>query len=245
MDGNMLNSVSSNLRVQWEIFNKTEQQKWDSEFLTSVQYQTLSEEMIPIILSNSNYRMFRYLDENGNYKIGYGYSNPDKIDGYTEPEAYTDWIKELKRKEDLLQKQLPVLSLSQSQFDAILSLYFLTGNWKTIEGTEGTYNLFNAIRIDDWVTVANMLANASENRDQRLIEAKLIMVGDYTFNKTRTWVRNEGIQYTRTQYISGIDDSVAKRQAEFAYYRQTNGAFLPNMNELKKREIINTYSKNS
>lgn len=241
MGGNMLNSVSSNLRVQWEIFNKTEQQKWDSEFLISVQYQSLSEKAIPIILFNSRFRMFRYLDENGNYKIGYGYGNTEKRDGYTEPEAYSEWIKELKRKENILQKQLPVVSLSQSQFDAILSLYFLTGNWKTVEGNEGTYNVFNAIRVSDWTTVSNMLSNATENREQRLREARLIMIGDYSFNKDRTWMRNEGIQYTRTQYISGITDSIAKRQAEFAYYRQTNGAFLPNMNELKKREIKNTY----
>lgn len=238
----MLNSVSNNLKIQWETFSKTQQQKWDSEYRVSASIRTVSEPMIPIILSNSKFRMFRYLDENNVYKIGYGYGNPEKRDGYTEVEAYSEWISALKKKEEFLQRQIPI-ALSQSQFDAILSLYFLTGNWKTIVGSEGTYNLLNPIRSGDWATVADMLSNATENRDQRMREARIIMIGDYTNTKTRTWIRNDGIQYTRTQYASDkITDILAKKQAEIAYYRQTNGAFLPNMNELKKREIINRYS---
>lgn len=234
-------TVSPSFRIQWETFSKTEQQKWDSEFRISTLYQTVSEEAKLLILSNNRFRMFRYLDENGIYKIGYGYGNPDKRDGYTEAEAYGDWIKELKRKENILQKQLPLLSLTQSQFDAILSLYFLTGDWKKINGVEGTYDILSAMRNNDWLTIANMLANATDNREQRLKEARMIILADYYTEKDRTWLRNEGIQYTRTQYVNTIADTLAKRQAEFAYYRQTNGAFLPNMREIRKREIVNHY----
>lgn len=239
-----VSKVSPSFRIQWETFSKTEQQKWDSEFRISTLYQTVSEEAKLVILSNSRFRMFRYLSEDNTYKIGYGYGNADKRDGYTEPEAYSEWIKELKKKEDLLQKQLPVLSLSQSQFDAILSLYFLTGNWKKVNGLEGTYDILSAMRNNDWITIANMLANASQNREQRLKEARMLVLGDYNTDKDRTWLRNEGIQHTRTQYINNITDTLAKRQAEFAYYRQTNGAFLPNMREIRKREIVNYYGRN-
>lgn len=237
----VVKSVSPSLRIQWETFSKTEQQKWNSEFFISTQYQTVSEDAKSIILSNSRFRMFRYLDGNNNYKIGYGYGNPEKRDGYTEIEAYSEWIKELKRKENILQRQIPLLSLTQSQFDAILSLYFLSGDWKKIKGTEGTYDVLSSVREGDWLTVANMLANATENREQRLREARIIVLGDYFTDKDRTWLRNEGIQYTRTQYVNSITDSFAKKQAEIAYYRQTNGTFLPNMREIRKREIVNNY----
>ena len=234
----MIKIVSPQYRIQWETFQPTNRFKTDFKVLTPL--VTCSDELIPIVLSNSRFRMYRYTDsENNFYKIGYGYGDPSTKYGMTESEAYGEWIAEFKKKESSLQKQLPLPSITVSQFDALLSLYFLTGSWRTIESDEGTYDLSSAIKNLQWSLVADMIANGKVDRNQRQTEAKILMLGDYRTDKTRNWLRNEGVQYTRTTYIRGITDPLAKKQAEIAYYRQTMGAFLPNLTENKKREISN------
>lgn len=234
----MIKIVSPQYRIQWEIFQPTNRFKTDFKVLTpSI---ACSEELIPIVLANSRFRMYRYTDSITNlYKIGYGYGDTSTVYGMTESEAYGEWIAEFKKKESNLQKQLPLPSITASQFDALLSLYFLTGSWRTIEADEGTYDLNSAIKNQQWSLVADMIANGKVDRNQRQLEAKILMLGDYRTDKTRNWLRNEGVQYTRTTYIRGITDQLAKKQAEIAYYRQTMGAFLPNLTENKKRQISN------
>lgn len=238
----MIKIVSLPYRTQWEIFQPVDRFKTDFGVLTSM--IKCSDEIIPIVLSNSKFRMYRYFDDVlKTYKIGYGYGNPDQIHGMTEDEAYSAWIVEFKRKESELKKQLPLVSITQSQFDALLSLYFLTGKWRTIESTEGTYDILSAIKNQQWSLVADMIANGKTDRIQRQIEARVLMLGDYSTTKSRQWLRNEGVQYTRTTYISGISDNVAKKQAEISYFRQTMGAYLPNISDIKKREISLIVSK--
>lgn len=235
----MIKIVSPQYRIQWETFQPTDRFKTDFKVLTSL--IKCSDEIIPIVLANSRFRMYRYKDANTDmYKIGYGYGDPDTKYGVTESEAYGQWIAEFKKKESSLQKQLSLPSITTSQFDALLSLYFLTGSWRTIESDEGVYDLSSAIKNLQWSLVADMIANGKVDRNQRQLEAKILMLGDYRSDKTRNWLSNEGVQYTRTTYIRGITDSLAKKQAEIAYYRQTMGAFLPNLTENKKREISNT-----
>lgn len=238
----MIKIVSPEYRIQWETFSNTDRFKTDFKVITPL--IQCSDELIPIVLSNYRFRMYRYQDGVDNfYKIGYGYGNSNTPYGMTENEAYAEWIAEFKKKESSLQKQLPIPSITVSQFDALLSLYFTTGSWRTIESDEGIYDISSAIKNMQWSLVADMIANGKSNRTQRQLEAKILMLGDYRTDKSRNWLRNEGIQHTRTTYIRGITDNLAKKQAEISYYRQTMGAYLPNLTENKKREISNIASK--
>jgi len=233
-----LKTVSQNNRIQWETFQPINEWKLLYPFNSTA--MSCSVELIPLVLSHSRFRMSRYLD-NTTYKIGYGYSDPTVNYGITEPEAYTDWIAAFKKKERDLKNQLSFVSaVTQSQFDALLSLYFLTGSWKTVVSSEGTYDIVDAIKKDEWYLVADMIANGKQDHDQRLREARILALADYNIDKDRTWLRIEGIQYARTIYSRGMNDLIAKKQLENAYYRETQ-AFLPTMSELKKREIANRY----
>lgn len=238
----MIKIVSPPYRTQWENYQPVDRFKTDFNVMTSI--IKCSDEIIPIVLANSRFRMFRYVDDQSNdYKIGYGYGNPNYPYGMTEAEAYAEWISEFKKKESSLKQQLPLNSISQSQFDALLSLYFLTGSWRTIVSSEGTYDILNAVKNLQWSLVADMISNGKIDRNQRQIESRVLMLGDYNTTKSRAWLRNEGVQYARTTYIRGITDSIAKKQAEISYFRQTSGAFLPNLTDLKKTEISNIVAK--
>lgn len=231
----MLQNIQNELKIQWENFNIVSE--WDAKFVDRTFARKASDKIIPIILSQSRYRIAKYLDKDGIYKIGYGYGDPENIKGLTEVEAYAYWIEQLKVKEKQLRNQLSVPLISQSQFDAILSLYFLTGNWRTIEGNTQNYDLSYAINTSNWELAANMLSDAKSNSDQRKKEAKIMMLADYRTEKTRNWLRFEGIQYERNRYIRGVSDTITKTQLQIGYYRQTK-SFLPGMSDLEKRKTV-------
>jgi GH24 family phage-related lysozyme (muramidase) len=226
-------------RTQWETFEIVDEFRATMD--VSIRALQTSDEMIEIILANYRYRMYRYsAEDNNSFKIGYGFGNPDLPYGMTEDEAYSEWIREFKKVEKNFVRQLPINFMTQSQFDALISLYFTTGKWKTVDSNTvtGTYDILGAIKLGNWEAVANMISDGSIDRPQRLIEARVLMLGDYNISKNRRWLRLEGIQFTRTQYIANqITDPFAKKQAEFAYYRQTNGGYLPNTPMLRKMQI--------
>jgi GH24 family phage-related lysozyme (muramidase) len=231
-------------RIQWETFEVVD--NFRATMDVNIRALQTSEEMIELILSNYRYRMYRYASETNSkdFKIGYGFGNPNLPYGMTEDEAYSEWLKEFKIVEKNFVRQLPINFMTQSQFDALISLYFTTGKWKTVESNTvtGTYDILGAIKLGNWEAVANMISDSLIDRPQRLAEARVMMLGDYSNIKTRRWLRLEGIQFTRTQYISNlITDAFAKKQAEFAYYRQTNGGYLPNTTMLRKMQIKNIF----
>jgi len=182
--------------------------------------------------------MFRNQDANMRWRIGYGFGDSNNLRGYTEPESYSEWISAFRKSQHKLRNQLPLINITQSQFDALSSLYFQTGEWRRVLSTDGTYDLYSAIKGERWLLVADMIANGMD-RSARINDAKILLLGDYSVFKGRTDKRREGIQFARNQYIIGIKDSLAKKQAEFAYYRQTGGAWLPNVAESRQRMIIN------
>lgn len=234
----MLPIVDSKYRIPWQDFRV--KNLYYTQSTNPPYIMQASEEIIPVILNNFRYRMYKYFDEPSNqFKIGYGYGNPNDQKGMTEPEAYSLWISELRKKQVLLRNQIPFLYVTQSQFDALLSLYFQTGSWRIVQSREGTYDLLSAIKENSWQAAADMIANGSVKRDARMREARVMMLGDYSVERTRTNLRREGIEYTRTQYIQGIDDSFTRRQAQIAYFRQTNGAWLPNMSQAEKSVVVN------
>jgi len=231
-------------RLQWETFVISDSHRANLPVDKTV-LQT-SEDMIELILANNyRYRMYRYLsEEEKTYKIGYGYGDSSLPYGMTEDDAYGEWIKEFKKKEDQFARQLPINYLSQSQFDALMSLYFTTGNWRYIPSNTvpGSYDILNAVKLGNWEAVANMISDCPTNRHQRFVEARVMILGDYSTQRTRRSIAIEGIQFARAQYgANKITDSVSKKQAEFAYYRQTGGGYLPNTPMLRKIQIKRQY----
>lgn len=231
----MLKNIQEELKVQWENFNIINE--WDAKFTNLTTIRKASDNILPIILSKSRYRIAKYLDKDGIYKIGYGYGDPDYLKGLTEREAYGFWIEALKTKERQLRNQLSVPLISQSQFDAILSLYFLTGSWRTLEGNTQTYDFGYAVNTSNWELAANMLSDAKTDSDQRKKEAKIMMLADYRTEKDRNWLRFEGIQFERNRYVRGVSDVTIKNQLQIGYYRQT-GSFMPGMSDLDKRKVV-------
>jgi len=232
----MLNSVTTSRRIPWEIYeNKS---VWLTEFRIPVFQIEATQQCLDVLITAFTYRMFRYQDDNNQWQLGYGYSDTNLKFGVTEQEAYSDWIKAIKKKESQLANQLPLISMTQSQFDALFSLYVLTGDWKRVHGDEGTYDLYSAIKGERWLLAADMIANG-KNRLNRLTEARILKLADYSTGTDRISVRREGVQFARTQYIRGIADILGKSQAEYAYFKQTNGTFLPGIVNLRQRQIVN------
>jgi hypothetical protein len=232
----MIRNIQEKLKIQWQNFSISNE--WEVKLIIPTVDRVVSNKMIPIILSQYRFRMGKiFLNENKKYTIGYGIGDIENTLGLTENEAYSLWIEELKRKEKILRKQLPIPFIEQSKFDAILSLYFSTGTWKSLEGNQGIYDTEFAIKNLNWELFANMLSDAKNNGTQRRKEAKIVMLGDYTIDKDRSWLRTEGTQFERIRYNLETTDKITKNQIENAYYRQL-GSFLPGMSDLQKRKVI-------
>lgn len=235
----MEKEVKSNKRIEWEIYPVT-----DTELTTvriDIQTVQASADILLHILGTTKFRMQHYEDAHGRVRIGYGVGNPDSLIGMSEDESFSAWLAVVKSKQAALKKQLPLAYITQTQFDALFSLFMATGNWKTVTSSNGIkYDILSAITANDWKTVADMIADGKPDlavTGSRLLEARVLQLGDYSGIKPREWLRTEGIQYTRNMYISGKFTDAQKRQAEIAYYRET-GLFLPNMNEARKRAIM-------
>lgn len=230
----MLTSVALNNRVQWSTL--TVQDIHSTAFIVNAGIAIVQDKMIDVMLNYVRWHGYRYLDGNV-YKIGYGIGDSTKEQGYTEPEAYAEWLGDLRNKQKIVRAQLPVVGIPISTFDALVSLYIDTGSWRTLVSPEGTYNVADAVKNSDWTTVADMLSRGSINPALRRQEARISFLGDYSANMTRRQQITFGIQSIRKEYVRGITNDFEKKQAEFAYFRQL-GVFLPGMSQLRQRRIV-------
>lgn len=231
----MLTKVDSNKVVEWDIHNVIDDDKLRIEI--AISEVIASHDIILHILNSFRYRMQQYQDSSNKLSIGYGFSDPTKIDGITESEAYSDWLASVKRTQRELKNQLPVTTITQPHFDALYSLFVTTGNWRYVDSPQGRYDILDAVNNNDWKTVANMIVNGNNSgNSDRLFEARVLQLNDYSDIRSREWMRNEGIQYTRKFTVSGKFSETQQRQAEISYYREL-GIFLPQTTELRKRAI--------
>ncbi len=231
----MLRLVDAPRRVQWETY--TVQDEYAVNFRINVGGIFLSQKMVDLILSYKKWSGVRYLNEDGEYEIGYGVGDPDDEQGYTEAQAYSEWVGLIRNRQKNLQIQLPVINMPQTKFDALFSLYLDTGTWRTVVADEGTYDLGDAVKNQNWLLAADILSRGKVNPELRRNEARVMQLGDYTNNKSRGQQTFRGIQEIRRRYVSGITSEFDKRQAEFVYYRQL-GTFLPGMSQLRQRRIV-------
>ena len=228
----MLKYISDpKLRTNWSDF--VIQDEFAVDFLVDTTQRSASENMIKLMLAQTRFSMF-----NDEGHIGYGAGKLTKEFGCTEQEAYSEWLKELRKKDKAFQSSLPLRSISQTQYDSLFSVFYHNGSWKSINGLEGVYDLEYAVLSENWNLVADIINNGIDDPDTRRLEARVLQLADYSTERTRDFMRNKGIARARRIYKAGniVDQSIV-RQLEFAYYRQT-GSFLPRMTELRKRELL-------
>lgn len=180
-------------------------------------------------------------DINGSTVIGY----QKKVDinglGLTEAGAYSIWIEMFKDVERRFKKLFPLNTLSQSQYDAMLSLYADTGSFSHLGTDDRKFNLLDNINNRLWNYVATAMTLSGLHRGTRQSEAKILMLSDYGIYKNRSLIKEEGIQTLVKEYGTGQLNDEQKKQAEYVYYAETN-RFLPNMTESRKRLLAKLLS---
>lgn len=236
----MLREVPASNRIQWESFTVTNADRVNLKIAMHV--VEASADILDILVGKTIYYPYRHQSARNETVIGYGYGDTDSVDGYTEAEAYSEWLKAIKIKQRELKAQLPLLAITQSHFDALFSLYVMTKTWRRIDSDLGVFDAEAAIIRGDWRLIADMLANGSVDREDRQIEARVLQLADYSNSNTRERSKFQGIQDARVQYARTISDTLARKQLEAGYYRQTR-SFVPGISDLRKRELIAKYGK--
>ena len=162
-------------------------------------------------------------------------------DGVTEASAYTNWIELFKDKERRFKKQLPVNTLSQSQYDGLLSLYWFTDNIITVGNDTRQFRIFDFIEEKKWDYLATAMILGGQKRVQRQAESKMIMLADYGQYKDRSLIKEQGMQRLLKEYSTFQLTDKQKAQAEYVYYAETS-RFLPNLPESRKRILVKQLS---
>jgi hypothetical protein len=232
----MLKIVAAQYRIQWETFKV--QDAYAVSFRIPLGANSVTERMTDLMLSQLSWSAVKTLDaKTGEYTIGYGIGDPDDVQGYTEAQAYSEWIGDMRNRQKRLMLQLPITHATESIFDALFSLYINTGTWRVVEAEEGVYDLADAVKNGNWLLAADIISRGKHDPQLRKIEARVMQLGDYSTNKDRRQQRTQGIQLLRTQYVAGIADAFIMKQTEFAYFREF-GSFLPGMSQLRQRRVI-------
>lgn len=193
-----------------------------------------SNEIINFLLRHIGWHGFKKLSVDNTIKIGYNLDVDLDSEGLTEEQAYNIWIDHFKERERAFKKIFILDSLTQSQYDGLLSLYFLTGDWTRVGTEQRQFKLVDDIKNKKWEYVATALSHSGVNRIVRQHEAKIIMLADYGVEKSRMLIKEQGLQNIIKQYPSGLLDDKARAQAEYVYYAET-GRFLPQTPESRKR----------
>jgi hypothetical protein len=192
-------------------------------------------------LINIKIRNTKWLGYAKSSVIGYKTNTQLTGNGLTESEAYTLWIEIFKDKEKAFKRQFPLEKLSQTQYDAMLGLYFDTGTFHKVGPESRQFNILEHIQDRKWNYVATALTLNTLNRRDRQPEAKLLMLGDYGPYRDRSYIKEEGLQTMLKEYVSNQLNDIQKKQAEYVYYAETK-RFLPNMIESRKRILANLLS---
>ena len=134
------------------------------------------------------------------------------------------------------------LYLIFSYFVLKVLFFVVTGQINKVQIVEGSFDLKSDILSANWETVASKISYDSRDFNISRQIGSIMILGDYGQPLPRTWMRNKGIQTTRRQY-EFLSDGYQIRQAEHSYYRETQ-KFLPNMSEMRQREVVTYYRAN-
>ena len=176
-------------------------------------------------------------------RIGYKSIAPEDLEGngLTEDSAYTIWTEVFKDKERRFKKQLPINTLSQSQYDGLLSLYWFTDDITSVGSEDRKFRIYELIEEKKWDYVSTALILGGLKRTQRQAESKIIMLADYGQYKDRSLIKEQGIQQLLKEYSTFQLTDKQKAQAEYVYYAETR-RFLPNLSESRKRALVKQLS---
>lgn len=228
------NTITDDMLVDYTIFNVA-----NSDYVNNLQpikNLEASEELINFVLRTEDYVPYAHLDVDGVMKIGYNLNIETNGNGLTEQEAYNIFIDQLKIAERKLKQLLPIDTITQSQYDALLSLYYRTGNFKKV-GTEiRKFDIYEFIKERKWNYVATALTNSGNNRIIRQNEAKILMLGDYGTTKDRSFIKAASLKKLERDYPAKMTTDQIKIQAERVYFVETQ-RFLPGMTQARKRFI--------
>ena len=204
---------------------------------------SISDAGLDFMLGKELYRGHRHWDGK-KYVMGYGYSGSAFSNGITETNAYRLWITDVTKAQNNLRKRLnnsPEFVL-QHQWDALVSMFYDTGSidYTTTEGYEFDLIYFIQKGTIDQVSSAIQIDNRKPTR--RVAEASLFRLCNYGNMKPRSWLRNEGIQHIRKNYLAlkdkdGNIDKTAQHQAQYSYYKETS-KFIKDISEIDRRRII-------
>ena len=188
-----------------------------------------SSDIINFALRRFEWRCYKTALDN-HTQIGYNTIN-DKINGVglLESEAYSEWLEDFKTTERKFKRLISIKTLSQSQYDALLCLYYFTDDFTKVGTTARTFDLTK------WII---------DKKCNRLLTqplATIMMLGDYGSRTERALLRERGLQILRKEYPA-LTDKVARQQAEYIYYAETK-RFLPNLTQARKRQIVTIANK--
>ena len=195
-----------------------------------------SNEVINFIIRTENYTPYSYLDLDGVTKIGYNLNINTDSNGLTEAEAYNIFIDQLKIAERKLKKLLPIETLSQSQYDGLLSVYYKTGDFKKVGTEQRKFDVYDYVKNKQWNYYATALTNCGNDRITRQLEARIIMLGDYGIEKKRDFIKAASLKALERDYPIKMQTDKQKLQAERVYFVETS-RFLPGMDQARMRLV--------
>lgn len=170
-------------------------------------------------------------------QIGYNTTGDDTIGtGLSEANAYSKWLEDFKIKELKFQRLLAITSISQTQYDSLLALYYLSGQFITMGTAARMFDFTDWIKEKKWNYIATAMIKSGYNRELTQQLAKIMMFGQYGSEVSRDSLKEDGLNQLRKDYPL-MTDKVARQQAEYVYYAETS-RFLPNLTQTRKRQIV-------
>ena len=227
------NIISNNDLISWDLFPVKDAAL--ASTLIPLQNLEASSDIINFILRNIKWTGYCYNGIDNKLKIGYNLQGSEDIQGLTEADAFNLWIADFKDKERKFKKQMTLDSLSQSQYDGLLSLFYFTGDFYSVGTNDRKFQLREFINDKKWEYVSTALTiTGGDQRPIRQHEGKIIMLADYGLQKSRDLIKEQGLQELVKRYPDRFINAKAKEQAEYVYFAETK-RFLPNMSESRKR----------
>lgn len=229
----MLTTVSNIYSTNWDIFNIKDQSVYDTKLELSTIFA--SDKVRDIALATGSYNV-----ADG---IGYGYSN--FTSGFTEQQAYDDWLSTWNKVARETKQHLVnwgIVQITQNRYDSLVLLNWAQGQINTVQGSEGTYDIRSAYLAKQWDTVASMMSSSIVKRQIAVRAASIFRLVDYGKPKNRKLMRTDGIhQMRQLNKIGTLDDKQLKR-IRFAYYAEVRN-FLPFTPESLKRDIVKKWEQ--
>lgn len=226
------NVVTAGDLIAYDLFPVLDRDAVDT--IVPIKYLEASNKIINFLLRNIKWRGYVYLGVDNREKIGYNLEVGLDSYGLTEADAYRIWIENFKDVERKFKKVMVLDRLSQSQYDGLLSMYYMTGDYTKVGTDIRKFNLFDDIKNRKWDYVASAMSNSGADRIMRQNEAKIIMLADYGVPKDRSLIKEQSLQDIVKRYPSRLLNDTARAQAEYVYYAET-GRFLPKTSDSRKR----------